>query len=342
MGAEFAEAWLLAALLIGGLSAGALGLLLLGRLLGREWVTPLDDELVPAAWTLPLAGVLAVPVIFLLPQLFAWASPGWIGPSAAITSWFAPGAFVVRTALFFALWTALAFRFSKPPKSRGWNALGLALLLPTLTLMGVDWVLGREPLWWSSLFGFGFAVSQLAPALALALLANALQQEHVSHLHDRSLTSALLTLSLAILWIWFVQFLAAWLGNLPHAAAWYQARLVGGRWISIALAAAMLAVAILLLIQRNRGRFSLHGAAALIVGQHVLHSFWLLRPADTPGANWIDILVLLLVGGGWIFAWAILMRRRDGSQSGRLGSSNRGRSGGTSGGQTMGSPEPRL
>src|SRR3546814_14150201 len=89
-------------------------------------------------------------------------------------------------------------------------------------------------------------------ALALAFLANALQRERVGRLHDRSLTSALLTLALVTLWLWFTQYLTAFTGNLPAEAAWYEARMEGTRWIPLGVAAATLGGAILLLVQRHR------------------------------------------------------------------------------------------
>src|SRR3546814_16238526 len=52
--ASLPEAWFFAVLILAGLSVGSLGLSLLGRLLGRNWVTPMDDELRPAALLIPL------------------------------------------------------------------------------------------------------------------------------------------------------------------------------------------------------------------------------------------------------------------------------------------------
>ncbi len=317
-----AEAWLFAVVIVAGLGVGSLGLLMVGRLLGRDWVTPMDDELEPAAYTIPLVAVLALPLAF--ESFYRWDAGAAIAVShPRLSDWFERDFILLRSLGYFLLWSALVLLTATRPKAHGWSAAGLLLLAPTVGLAGMDWVLAREPFWWTSLFGFAFAVSQLPAALALAFLANIVQREHIGHAHDRSLVSALLVLALLTLWLWFTQYLAAFMGNLPAEAAWYQARLVGGRWLPLAVSAAMLGSAILLLVQGHRGRWIVRVASGLILGQHLLHMGWLLRPAGTPALGLLDLLALVLIGGAWGLAWLLLMRRHDAQrrQSGRSGSS---------------------
>ncbi|HEY9552805.1 hypothetical protein [Allosphingosinicella sp.] len=318
--ASLPEAWFFAVLILAGLSVGSLGLSLLGRLLGRNWVTPMDDELRPAALLIPLVAVLALPLAF--GGFHSWVDARPLsGVSPRLGEWFEEDLILLRSLGYFMLWSAIAWIMGQTERHR-WSALGLMLLGPTVGLAGFDWVLAREPFWWSTLFGFAFAVSQLPAALALAFLANALQRERVGRLHDRSLTSALLTLALVTLWLWFTQYLTAFTGNLPAEAAWYEARMEGTRWIPLGVAAATLGGAILLLVQRHRGRWAVLGASALILVQHLLHIGWLLRPAGTPELGLLDLLALILLGGAWGLAWLLLMRRHDArAQSGRSGSS---------------------
>ena len=320
--AALSEAWLLSVVIVAGFAIGSLGLLLIGRLLGRDWVTPMDDELAPAALTIPLVAVLAVPLAF--GDFQAWG----LGDAAAavhprLSGWLERDLILLRSLGYFLLWTGLAWWTAGRKDGRGRSAFGLLLLGPTAALAGVDWVLAREPFWWSTLFGFAFAVSQLPAALALAFLANTVQREHVGHAHDRSLVSALLVLALLTLWLWFTQYLTAFMGNLPAEAAWYEARLDGSRWIPLALAAAMLGGAVLLLVQGHRGRWAVLAASGLILAQHLFHTVWLLRPAGTPALGFTDLLALILIGGAWGLGWLLLMRRHDAGkrQSGRSGSS---------------------
>src|SRR3546814_14578337 len=126
-------------------------------------------------------------------------------------------------------WSAIAWLMGQPGRHR-WCALGLMLLGATGGLARFDCVLAREPFWWSTLFGFAFAVSQLPAALAPAFLANALQRERVGRLHDRSLTSSLLTPALVTLWLWFTQYPTAFSGHLPPEDPWYEDRMARHRW----------------------------------------------------------------------------------------------------------------
>jgi len=317
-----AESVLFAFVVLAGLAVGSLGLLLIGRLLGREWLTPLDDELEPAALTLPWLALLAVPLAFAAEVLYGKAAAG-APPSAALEAWYTPDALVARAAVYLVAWSGLAFVVAGRDGDVRTSAIGLALLLPTASLAGFDWVLGRGPFWWSGLFGFAFALSLLAPALALAFLANLVQRERMARLHDRSLRSALLTLALATAGAWFLQYLAAWFGNLPPAVRWYEARFVDGRGLPFAAATVLLATAVVLLLQPRRGTAVVAIAAALVLAQHVLHAFWLLRPAGTPAVQLLDLGALGVGVLLWILPYAWLVRRheRRSAQSGRPGSS---------------------
>lgn len=334
---RLAEAWFLATVLLAGLAVGSLGLLLLGRLLGRRWLTPIDDELEPAASTLPLVLLLAAPLAPYAGRLFGTGAGLVAGthaaPHAALAAWFDTRAIVARAAAYLVVWSAVALWVRRRRDDVRSSAVGLAVLLPTASLAGLDWVLGRPPFWWSGLLGFAFAASQLAPALALAFLANSVSGEHVERLHDESLRTTLLTVSLATLGLWFLQFLTAWMGNLPDAAAWYRARSGAGRDALLASASAMLIVAIVLLLHRGRANAPVVAAAALILGQHVLHTTWLLRPAGTPPLAGVDVGVFALLAAVWAVPYVASIARRERAaaergagadatvQSGRSGSS---------------------
>ncbi|HZC14783.1 MAG TPA: hypothetical protein VE270_12260, partial [Thermoleophilaceae bacterium] len=69
----FFEAWLLAFVLWTGLALGCLGLLMIGHLLGESWLHPVRSELEAGALTIPLAGLLGLPLLFDLAALYPWA-----------------------------------------------------------------------------------------------------------------------------------------------------------------------------------------------------------------------------------------------------------------------------
>ena len=222
------EAWFFIFILAAGFATGSLGLLMIGHLMS-EWLTPVRAEAEAAALTAPLLVAFAVPLAFSLSALYPWTDRGALSLPPARAAYLTPSFFLIRGMLYLLVWTALALWITRTRRLRRTSAVGLALLAPTVTFAAADWVLSREPLWWSSLFGFSFAMSQLLAALAGAILISLLRPEHPSARRMQSLERALLTLAFLALWAWFVQFLIVWLGNLPHEVAWYLAR--SGPWL---------------------------------------------------------------------------------------------------------------
>lgn len=298
-----AEAWFFAYVMVAGLTAGSLGLLMIGHLLGEVWLEPIRDELEPVAWTMPIVVLLAIPVALHLDLIFPWTDAG---ARSGIPPWrralLRPELFALRGLIYLAIWTALAFAIARSGEHRRASAIGLALLAPTASLAAIDWIMSRDPDLWSSLFGFAYAVSQLTVALAFAFLVTMFRQDRPDPPSLRSLERALLTLTLLTFWIWFSQFLIVWMGNLPNEVAWYLARLQGWSWAASALAISSLALAIALLIPSQAPRWRLLAASMLILVHFVAHLLSIVRPvAAAPGFAWAD----LVVGPAVAFVWSL-------------------------------------
>ncbi len=71
----FFEAWLPTWLFLLGISLGAMANVMIHELTGGEWGDVLRPALHAAMLALPLVAVLAIPLAFGLPHLFAWARP---------------------------------------------------------------------------------------------------------------------------------------------------------------------------------------------------------------------------------------------------------------------------
>jgi hypothetical protein len=314
------EAWLFGFIVLAGLATGALGLLMIGHLLGGYWLDPVRDELEAAALTMPLVAILALPLAFGLGQLFPWAvADAPIDIPALRRTYFEPSLFLIRSAAYLALWTALAIWIAQPGEHRGRSAVGLALLAPTAALAGIDWVMSRDPEWWSSLFGFAFAVSQLLPALAGAVLITILRPDRPDEKRLRSLERALMTLALMTLWLWFVQFLVVWMANLPAEVAWYLARYDRWGWVMLVVVVPSMIVGILLLLPPSVGGFLLRAACALLIVQHVAHMLWLANPAvDHEGAHWTVVAVPIALAAIWAL-WLVAALARGPNLGVRVG-----------------------
>lgn len=203
-----------------------------------------------------------------------------------------------------AVWIGLMILVTRRGRNRTASAIGLAILAPTVALASIDWVLARSPVWMSSLFGFAFAVSQLLAGLALAFIINLAQGEHPNAGRFRSLATALLSLALLSFWVWFVQFLIAWMGNLPEEARWYLARRPGSV-ILVAVSAASLLAAVVLLMPFRRSRWRLLAASSLILIHHGAHMIWLVRPGWRLDGDCLALVVPVVLGGLWLM-WLVV------------------------------------
>lgn len=305
------EAWYFVVVLAFGLLAGSLGLLMIGHLMSEEWLKPVRSEAEAAALTAPLLAALALPLAFTLGELYPWAGGGAPALPPGRARFLDPPFFLARSALYLAVWIALAVWITRTRHLRRASAIGLAVLAPTVTFAANDWILSREPLWWSGLYGVSFAVSQLLAVLAGAILISLLRPEHPDAMRMRSLERALLTLALLALWAWFAPFLIVWLGNLPHEAAWYLARTGPWLWPFLGVALPALVLALLILVPPGFGRRTMIAGSALILLHHGAHMLWLIGPAARHGPmTGLGVLVGLALAGLWAAWFVVALRGR--------------------------------
>ena len=312
LGPAVIESWFLAVLLLAGLAVGSLGLLMIGHLLGELWLEPVRQELEAASLAFPLIAILAAPLAWHLEDLYPWAAHG----AAALVP--APhrgvldeASFVIRGAAYFAVWTALASWMSRRGRHRFAGAVGLFLFAPTVSLAATDWLMSREPHFWSSLFGFSFMLTQMLAALAGAIMLELARPGRTRPDRLRSLERALLTLAILVLWVWFAQFIIVWLANLPDEAAWYLKR-ADWSWLQLAIVLPATVGAIAIMIAPRAGRRRMLASSALILIQHVGQMIWLVRPSAIGAPSLItDGLVLAALTGLSALWLAEALRQRD-------------------------------
>ena len=307
------DLWFAIFVLAAGFVTGALGLLLIGHLMSEEWLRPVRSEAEAIVLCAPLLFVLALPLTLRLDDIYPWALEGGAGLPSGRATLLSPAFFLARGAAYLAVWTALGVWVTRTRDPRRVGAIGLALLAPTATLAANDWVLSREPLWWSSLFGFSFALSQLLAALALGILISLLRPEHPSPGRMQSLERALLSIALLVLWAWFAQFLIVWLANLPNEGAWYLNR-ARSPWLGVmvGLAIPALVLSVLILAPPGFGRRTMIAGSTLILVHHVAHMAWLIRPeGQAASAGGLLVALGLAVALAACFAAALRTRPHD-------------------------------
>ncbi len=334
------RSYLVAFLFCLGLALGSLALVMLQHLTGGAWGLVLRRLLEAAARTLPLLALLFVPLALGLPNVYAWARPGWADEYREAhgyagfdkADYLSPDFFRLRALVYFAAWIAFAFvltRMSRrqdraadeglPRRFRQVSGAGLVVYGATITFASVDWVMSLEPEWSSTIFGVLVGMGQVLGALAFAVAAlvllsgSAPLREAILPAHLRDLGNLLLAFVMLWAYMAFSQFLLIWSGNLTEEIPWYLRRGQGGwQYVALALALFQFALPFLLLLSLDvkRNRRPLAVVAVVALAMRFVDLTWMVSPSFHEGSmhvHWLDLATLLLIGGLWLawFLWQL-------------------------------------
>src|SRR5262249_38907350 len=152
-----------------------------------------------AALTLPLLGLMGVPLLFGLYHLFPWADSAIINGDRILEHqrvWFNSHWLIIRTVLFFGLWCTLAWLlcsesmdyqrggdFAVVRKMRKVSAFGLVAFMVSVTLFSIDWVMSREPHFYSTIIGFMISVGMTLSAMCFVTMLLAVLDDESEVLH---------------------------------------------------------------------------------------------------------------------------------------------------------------
>jgi hypothetical protein len=268
--------------------------------------------------------LLFVPICFGLQYLYPWARPFNLMFDEALrrqTVYLNVPFFLIRAAIYFAVWSTLTLMLTKWPRERlaALSGPGLVLYGITMHFAAFDWGMSLEPEWHSTMYGFLFIASQAPPAMALLVIAAVGFDRHALARLARplflfDLGNLLLTFIMVWAYLSFMQFLIMWNGNLPEEISWYLRRSRGGwQWVAVFLAVFQFALPFLLLLFRAvKGRPEpLLRLAVGLLAMHWVHMLWLLKPAFLPGnfrLHWLDIATTLALGATFtlLFTGALL------------------------------------
>jgi hypothetical protein len=290
--------YLFAWLLFLGLALGSMANLMLHNLTGGRWGVIERPAFLAATRLVPLAAVLAVPVLVAMRSLYPIAPDGW----------FAPGYFIARSVCYLAIWTVLAFLVARST-SQGLSAIGLIVYTFTMSLAAVDWIGSLVPEWYSTGFGLVVGVGQMLGAMALAVAYIGLRTPPGERSLFIDLGNLLLMYVLTWAYLAFMQFLIIWVGNLPREISWYVPRLQTG-WFAVGVLLVVFhffaPLAILLSRAAKRAPVFLGSLAAGLLAMHVVDVYWLVAPSVRPegfSIAWLDPVALLALVAIWWFTW---------------------------------------
>lgn len=330
-------AWLVAVVFFLSIALGALYFALIHTAMQGAWGVVVRRIAENAAATIPAFAILFVPVVLGMAHLYPWSRPEVVAADPLL-QWKAPylnpGFFVLRTALYFAIWSAIALWFRRLSRRldeapddlvarrlRRWSGPALIPLGLTHTFAAVDWLMSLDPHWYSTIYGVyafsgalvgGFAFLALA-VVGLRRVGSLFGVFTSEHLHD--LGKLLFAFTAFWAYIAFSQYLLIWYGNIPEETFWYRERLEG-QWLdpSVVLALGHFVVPFFFLLPRSvkRNAAALTVASLWMLLMHLLDVYWLVIPSVHGlgvGPSVVDLGALLAAGGVFAGIYGWLLRR---------------------------------
>ena len=329
---EFFRAYLLAFMAWLGITLGSMAILMLRHLTKGAWGMVIRRILGAAMRCVPLMIALFIPLLFGIHRLYIWARPleGIADKHLRehlqdITkTYLTVNGFIVRAAIYFAIWWALSFFLTKwsaeqdhPPmrdNSARFKALsgpGLILYGFTITFAVIDWIMSIDPSWISTIFGLSFLIGQVLAALCFAVVVERIlfRYKPMSELlkPEQVQDHGKFMLTFIMMWAYFAfsQWLIIWAGNLPEEITWYMRRLNGG-WGYVGLFVVLFhfAVPFVFLISRpfKRDITRLVWLAVWLLLMRYVDLFWIIEPnfSVTFNVTWLDVVVPIAMGGLWL------------------------------------------
>jgi hypothetical protein len=336
---KFYQSYLMAYLLVLGLTLGSLGLLMLQHLTGGNWGIIIRRPLEAAAQNIWLVFLMFVPVVLGMNSLYrAWMDPELrkTDPLSPLQQWYLTSSgFLIRAVLYFAIWFALIWIFNRWSQRqdldqddrglrRSFKLLagpGIILYVVAMTFASIDWAMSLSPHWASTIYGFIFVAGQAVSAMSLMIavvvllsgsepFAGILQKRH---LHDLGK----LLFAFNMLWAYFdfSQLLIIWSGNLPEEITFYRTRLSGG-WgvVAVTVLVFEFAVPFLLLLSEDvkRNPRVISKIALWMIFMRLVDMFWTTRPELSARVlpTWLDIVVPVALIGLWVGFFARNLKQR--------------------------------
>ena len=335
---KFYQAYLFSYMLVLGLTLGSLGLLMLQHLTGGRWGIVIRRPLEAASRNVPLALVMFVPIIFGMKFLYsAWLDPEKLKEeplSQFQQGYLTHGGFLVRAAVYFAIWLFLMTIFNMWSKQQDeqrddralrrrikmWAGPGVILYILAMTFAAIDWVMSLSPHWASTIYGFIFVGGQAISAMALMIIVAVALADSAPYgsvykhrMHD--LGKWLFAFNMLWAYFDFSQLLIIWSGNQPEEISFYRTRLYGG-WGVVAVIVLLFSFALpflILLSAHVKKTPSLISKVALwMLVFRLVDLYWMTRPEFTrnPMPSWLDIVVPVALVGLWVGSFAMNLKQR--------------------------------
>jgi hypothetical protein len=258
--------------------------------------------------------VVVVASVMHLNHLFPWMAPGTVDPASenydAIidgkSGWMNATGFLVRSIVYLFIWNAYRFFIRKSSikedtandgnktykKNFTASVIFLFLFMITESMMSWDWIMGLDPHWFSTLFGWYVLATLLVSALTIIAFftiyfrsKGALPGVNDSHIHD--LAKFMFGFSIFWTYLWFSQFMLIWYADIPEETTYFVARFTEYKLPFLGMVVMNFVFPILLLLNsdfKSKPWFIFIGGFVILVG-HYIDVFIMVMPS-TVGSQW--------------------------------------------------------
>jgi len=332
------HSWLVGSLFVLSIALGGLFFVLVHHATQAGWSVVVRRIAENVMATLPFLALLFVPLLFGMGDLFHWSHAEAVKQDHLLAQkqpYLNVTFFLIRTAAYFVIWSALAFWFGRlsrlqdatgdhelTRRMRRTSAPGLLLFALTVTFFAFDWLMSLDPHWYSTIFGlYFFAGSTMGFFAFLALVVIAgrrtgLLSEVTNDEHQHDIGKLLFAFVSFWAYMAFSQYMLIWYANLPEETGFFAQRMAGSwRTASIVLALGHFIVPFFFLLPRTvkRNAVALAAASLWLLAMHLLDLYWLVMPNLHPAGmapSLLDAAAVLGSCGVFLAAFGFVLRRQ--------------------------------
>jgi hypothetical protein len=265
-------------------------------------------------------------------HLFVWMAEGTVDPSspnfdpiiANKSGWLNVPRWLISSIIYLAGWNVFRF-FNRKYSLLQDNAsdlinyhknykLGVAFLaffIFTESMSVWDWIMGLDPHWFSTLFGwYVFATGIVSALTVIAMVTVYLKSKgyleivNNSHLHD--LAKFMFGFSVFWTYLWFAQFMLIWYADMPEETTYFVQRFDEYKLLFLGMIPLNFILPVLMLLNSDFKRIPqiVLGTGSIILVGHYIDVFVMIMPAtvgDQWGFGWGEIGSVLFFLGLFIY-----------------------------------------
>ena len=320
---QFAYSYLFAFTYFFTLCVGCLFWVCVHHATDSEWGILVRRQLENVASLLPWFALIFIPVLFCAPILLKWwnIAPGVDPLLDAKQPYLSHGFFYLRAAIYFILLGGVAFLLRRSSMNqdrdgaarhtftmRKLGIIGIPALAVSLTFAAVDWLMGLDYHWFSTMWGvYIFAGAAGSGMSLLVLIVTGLRQrgylKPVTMEHYHVMGKFMLAFCIFWAYIGYSQYMLIWYANIPEETIYFRIRNTESWHILSTLLVIFrffLPFPLLLLQATKKTPRFICAVAWLILAMQVLDLYIIVLPALHPtgfSPHILDVLTFVGIGG---------------------------------------------